>query len=153
MQRCCSMLKKKCPGWEPDVKFNSPKKPNLTSKIRSLKLGVRHRIRNLCLSSHWCQHISCWPKILVLTVVDEMCFFFNFGTATNVCFDGMRGISLRGCAMQLSSVQKAGGRQAAIPRDRPPQPRNDQDPPHTAEGPPQARQAVASPICWSIICC
>ena len=32
---------------------------------------------------------------VVLTVVDEMCFFFNFGTATNVWFDGLRGISLR----------------------------------------------------------
>ena len=32
---------------------------------------------------------------LVLTVVDEMCFFFNFGTAINAWFDGLRGISLR----------------------------------------------------------
>ena len=32
---------------------------------------------------------------LVLTVVEEMCFFFIFGTATNVWFDGLRGIPLR----------------------------------------------------------
>ena len=44
-------------------------------------------------------------------------FLFNFGTATNVWFDGLRGISLsRGCAMQLSSVEEAGGRQ--VPRHR-----------------------------------
>ena len=55
--------------------------------------------------------------MLVLTVVDEMCFFFNFGTATNAWFDGLRGIShSRGCAMQLRSVKKAGGRQG--PRHR-----------------------------------
>ena len=45
--------------------------------------------------------------------------------------------------MQLSSVEEAGGRQAATQRGRPPQARNDDDPPHTAEGPPQARQAAA----------
>ena len=31
----------------------------------------------------------------MLTVVEEMCFFLNLGTATNVRFDGLRGISLR----------------------------------------------------------
>ena len=65
-------------------------------------------------------------------------FLFHFGTATNVWFDG--------CAFQQSSVKKDGGRQAAKPRRRPPQTRNDHDPPHTAEGSPQARQAAAYPI-------
>ena len=82
--------------------------------------------------------------LLVLTVVDEMCFFFKFGTATNIWFDGLRGISLRA---------KAGGRQAATPRGRPPQAWNDHDPPHTAEGPPQAREVAYSsqltPLQWS----
>ena len=76
-----------------------------------------------------------------------MCFFFKFGTATNVWFDGLCGKPpSRGCAIQLSSVKKAGGRQAAIPRGRPPLARNDRDPPHTAEGPPHTRQAAAYPI-------
>ena len=34
---------------------------------------------------------------------------------------------------------------SATPRGRPPQTRNDHDPPHTAERPPQARQAAAYP--------
>ena len=55
---------------------------------------------------------------LVLSMVDEMCFFLNPGTATNVRFDGLRGISLRaGVPMQLNLViEVAGGRQ--VPRNR-----------------------------------
>ena len=54
-----------------------------------------------------------YMRLLVLMVDDEVCFFFNCGTATNVRFDGLRG-SLR------TGVQRnrapAGGRQE--PRHR-----------------------------------
>ena len=140
-----------------------------------------------------------------------MFFFFNFGTAINVWFDGLRGIPLRagvpcskvpskrpadakqryreaGCRKhgttmtrrtprkgrlrpgKLQPIQSAAvstccqfwfteefrrkGRRSikkktATTRGRPPQSRNDHDPPHTAERPPQARQCAASPIRWS----
>ena len=49
------------------------------------------------------QRLSAKRILLVLTVVNEMCFFFKFGTATNVWFDGLRGISLR-AGVPCSSV-------------------------------------------------
>ena len=65
--------------------------------------------------------------LLLLTVVDEMCFFFNFGTATNVWFDGLRGISLRAgvpCSSDPSkrpavAKNRDTARQAAVSTERP----------------------------------
>ena len=69
----------------------------------------------------------------VLTVVDEMCFF---------------SISAQRPTSGAAEFRRKGRRSpsTATPRGRPPQTRNDHDPPHTTEGPPQARQAAAYPI-------
>ena len=85
--------------------------------------------------------------VVVLTVVDETCFFFNFDTATNVWFDGLRGIPLRAgvpCskipskrpAVANQRYREAGRRKHGTTVTST----------HTAEGPPQARQAAAYPI-------
>ena len=51
------------------------------------------------------------------SMVDEMCFFFNFGTATNVWFDGLRGISFR-AGVPCSSVPSKKPAVAQEPRQR-----------------------------------
>ena len=86
-------------------------------------------------------------RSLVLTVVDEMCFF---------SISAQRQTSgLTACAeypfarvCHAAKFRRRGRRSpsTATPRGRPPQARNDHDPTHTAEGPPQARQAAAYPI-------
>ena len=85
--------------------------------------------------------------MLVLTVVDEMCFF---------SISAQRQTSgLTACAeypfarvSHAAEFRRKGRRSpsTAAPRGRPPQTRNDHDPPHTTEGPPQARQVAAHPI-------
>ena len=73
-------------------------------------------------------------------------FFFHAAQRQTSGFDGLRGIPSRGCALQLDIVEEmAGGRQEA--RNREAGRRKDgttYDPPHTAEGPPQASQAAPS---------
>ena len=84
---------------------------------------------------------------IVLTVVDEMCFF-------SISAQGQTS-GLTACAeypfarvCHAAEFRRKGRRlpSTATPRGRPPQTRNDHDPPHTTEGPPQARQAAAYPI-------
>ena len=82
--------------------------------------------------------------VLVLTVDDEMCSFFLHSDKRQV-FDGLRGSLRAGVPSSLKIVEKvAGGRQEA--RNREAGRREDgttHDPPHTAEGPPQASQSCS----------
>ena len=92
---------------------------------------------------------DCWGKPPPKPV-DEMCFF---------SISAQRQTSgLMACAeypfarvCNAAEFRRKGRRSpsTATPRGRPPQTRNDDDPPHTTEGPPQARQAAACPISCS----
>ena len=97
-----------------------------------------------CIALTWARVCG---TLLVLTVVDEMCFF---------TISAQRQTSgLTACAeypfarvCHAAAFRRKGRRSpsTATPRGRPPQTRNDHDPPHTTEGLPQARQAAAHPI-------
>ena len=108
------------------------------------------RGRNNCLFhkfGHFTLHKDSLPTHLVLTVVDEMCFF---------SISAQRQTSgLTACAeypfarvCHAAEFRRKGRRSpsTATPRGRPPQTRNHHDPPHTTEGLPQAKQAAAYPI-------
>ena len=86
----------------------------------------------------------------VLTEVDEMCFF---SISAQRQTSGMTGCAEYPFARVCHAAQfRRKGRRSpstATPRGQPLQARNDHDPPHTAEGPPHAGQAAASPIRWS----
>ena len=91
------------------------------------------------------QHSHC----TFVTILSADCgrrdvFLFNFGTATKVRFDGLRGISLR-AGVPCSWVPSKRPAVAKY-RDTARQPAANTERPYTTEGPPQAKQAAAYPI-------
>ena len=81
---------------------------------RPKQLRAPSRLRPFALSSHFAQGLHAFVSAVGGR---RDVFLCNLGTATNVRFDGLRGMSLRaGCAMQLNIFEKAGGRQE--PRHR-----------------------------------
>ena len=101
----------------------------------------------MCCSEYFMRLSVSGGTLLVLTVVDEMCFFsISAQRQTSGLTTCAEYPFARMC--HAAEFRRKGRRSpsTATPRGRPPQTWNEHDPPHTTEGPPQARQAAAYPI-------